>query len=77
MKTIIITLLCTTILYSCNDNNVIQDKDVYNVKLGRYGNEFKVVIIDSCEYIYTNEGNGGQCITHKGNCKFCIKRNNK
>jgi len=43
--------------------------------------DFKIKIIDSCEYIeYDNGsimGDHVYSITHKGNCKFCIERNNK
>ena len=41
-----------------------------------YG-DFKVKIIDSCEYIEYDYGIFDQrvySITHKGNCKFCIER---
>jgi len=39
---------------------------------------FKIIVIDSCEYIqyYTYVGRGGAYgLTHKGNCKFCRERN--
>ena len=31
---------------------------------------YQVIVIDSCEYIYTEKGR----LTHKGNCKFCEQR---
>ncbi len=49
----------------------------FGAKIGRFDMDFKIVIIDSCEYLYTDAGSSGQCIFHKGNCKFCIKRNKK
>jgi len=36
--------------------------------------ESHIVIIDSCEYISYN---GGQGIAHKGNCKYCAERRKK
>ena len=33
-----------------------------------------IIIIDNCEYISYYLGNYGGLITHKGNCKFCQKR---
>lgn len=36
------------------------------------GTPFKVMIIDSCEYLFYNSiSSGGDLLTHKGNCKFC------
>ena len=35
-----------------------------------------ILLVDSCEYIFIpREGDGGPILTHKGNCKFCNKRN--
>lgn len=45
-------------------------------KLGDYD----VKVIDECEYIEYSHGLGESrvySITHKGNCKFCAKRNGK
>lgn len=45
---------------------------------------FKVIVIDSCEYLIKTEQSGGGYrgygygyLAHKGNCKFCKERNNK
>jgi len=39
--------------------------------------EFKTVVIDSCEYLYSYEGvDEGALFTHKGNCKYCAERAN-
>lgn len=38
---------------------------------------FEVMIIDSCEYLNRYEGGQGYRFTHKGNCKFCVKRSKK
>jgi hypothetical protein len=38
--------------------------------------EFSIIIIDSCEYIiYNAKANDGGAFAHKGNCKYCVKRN--
>lgn len=39
--------------------------------------KYKVIVLDSCEYIMYRTANGYLEITHKGNCKFCIERNKK
>ena len=38
------------------------------------GDSWKVIVIDSCEYIERFEGHAG-LFAHKGNCKFCKERN--
>ena len=41
------------------------------------GRTIKIYVIDNCEYIGSVQGNNGDILTHKGNCKFCAKRNEK
>ena len=38
---------------------------------------FKIVVIDSCEYISYYLGWKEGLLTHKGNCKYCAERNKK
>ena len=38
------------------------------------GTTFDVIEVDSCEYIIGNAGYKGY-MAHKGNCKYCAKRN--
>ena len=38
------------------------------------GTTFDVIEVDSCEYIIGNVGYKGY-MAHKGNCKYCAKRN--
>lgn len=38
------------------------------------GDYWKVIVIDSCEYIERFEGHAG-LLSHKGNCRFCKERN--
>lgn len=35
--------------------------------------EFRVVVIDSCEYVILNTNDEGY-MAHKGNCSYCSKR---
>ena len=69
------------IFYGCEKKSgpTINTKteDAFNVRMGRFDYEFRIVVIDSCEYLYTDLGNSGQTIFHKGNCRFCTKRNQK
>jgi hypothetical protein len=40
--------------------------------------EYKIIVIDSCEYIEKYNGyNSGMNFSHKGNCKFCAERSKK
>ena len=73
-------LLVAVIFCSCKDESIkqtIKEEKVYDAKLGRFDNKFRIVIIDSCEYLYTDAGNNGQTVFHKGNCKFCAERSKK
>ena len=47
-----------------NTNSMI----IHKVKLETY-------VIDSCEYIGIVYGGSDDFLSHKGNCKFCTKRN--
>jgi len=51
---------------------------IENVEAGGWSSDVRVEEHYGCEYIVVDSytrGPGG--ITHKGNCKFCIKRNKK
>jgi len=46
------------------------------------GKEYKIIVIDSCEYIEHEEGfrysdHRNYSMTHRGRCKFCKERNKK
>lgn len=75
----IILLFCLAIL-SCNKQVKETGKEVSKGfdfdGLVNKNVEVKIIVIDSCEYLYAWFGmaNGGGSFTHKGNCKFCIKR---
>jgi len=74
-------LLVAVIFCGCeNENKPIiktESEKVFDAKLGRFDKKFRIVVIDSCEYLYTDAGNNGQTVFHKGNCKFCTERSKK
>lgn len=35
---------------------------------------FKIMVIDTCEYLIFDFGLNSAVMSHKGNCKFCLKR---
>ena len=37
----------------------------------------EIYVIDSCEYIGSVHGGNSDVLAHKGNCKYCLKRNNR
>ena len=64
-------LLLTIVICSCENENV----EVKQTSTLINGREINNYIIDSCEYIGNIKGFNDDVLTHKGNCKFCIKRN--
>lgn len=62
MKKLLTLIVCVSLL-SCGN---------YDDSFGQLKNA-KIVVIDSCEYIQFHTY-GNEAITHKGNCKFCVKR---
>lgn len=72
MKTLKLCILAglLTIASACQHGNVTSDSEEQI--------EYDVLVIDSCEYILvqsdTYMGCSVNCITHKGNCKFCKER---
>lgn len=72
-------LLVAVIFCGCEEpvKQTIKEEKFFYAKLDRYNNKFKIVVIDSCEYLYTDAGNNGQTVFHKGNCKFCVERSKK
>lgn len=70
-KIIVIGSLLSILLISCN--NPQADGNTQVSQLG----DFKVKIIDGCEYIEYSAGFAEQSVyslTHKGNCKSCEER---
>lgn len=68
--TIIVVCAIAILAASCtNESNQILN----NLDQNKTFN-YKVVVIDSCEYIMYRSY-GYLEVTHKGNCKFCAERN--
>lgn len=44
---------------------------------GGCSQKIRTVEYDGCEYLLMAEGGQGQCLTHKGNCKYCLARQAK
>lgn len=63
MKKLLLLALLVTMMVGCDNSNNISTSDslCYNT-----------ITIDSCEYI-----EGYNRLAHKGNCKYCVKRNKK
>jgi len=80
LKTLI--LIVAPIFYSCEDKQKFTTIDeIYPIidKIkstdGVRNTNIRLYVIDSCEYIgYINDFHQ-DFLTHKGNCKFCTKRN--
>lgn len=68
MKKLILLLALAFVMCGCK----MQQNPDGSYKIGTDITTFKVVIIDSCEYVI--EGNR---LAHKGNCKFCAERRKK
>lgn len=69
---LIFILIIITAIFIVGFNNkvTVEDSDIMVS-----GIMMRTYTIDSCEYIGSIHGSSGDVLTHKGNCKFCIKRN--
>lgn len=67
-------MLFAFILFGCSNPS---DKKEVNVEVKRLEDtRYNILILDGCEYIVFNWAQrDNHVITHKGNCKFCIERN--
>ncbi len=79
-------LLVAVIICGCSDaakqkENVRSAKRIDIDWVDENGNgsneEFTIIQIDSCEYLFAKPTINGGMITHKGNCKFCAERSKK
>lgn len=67
MKKIILFAVASLMMVGCSD-----DKPD--------ANDFKTIVIDSCEYLYEEVPTSGGpyvAMAHKGNCRFCKERRQK
>ena len=70
-------VLAVVVLSGCDNNEGVLG---WHNEISTKGIEkdYKIVVIDSCEYIMYDAGSGyagNGFLAHKGNCKFCAKRN--
>lgn len=73
IKRIILLAFVTLMMVGC-------DGPIAPKKVIKHVDEFDVVVVDSCEYIYKEEYQGYQgygLLAHKGNCRFCKERRQK
>jgi len=65
--------ICLLILLILMCNSVGESRDWPYTS---YYNKFRVIVIDSCEYIQIKNRIAASAITivHKGNCKYCASR---
>lgn len=56
---------------SCSQSNV--NKKNTNVVLLAGGDDIKIIVVDSCEYLFYS-AYSRMGLVHKGNCKFCLTR---
>jgi hypothetical protein len=66
-------ILLVMCCFSCSN---VKNNDNVTINKLSGGQEYRIEIIDSCEYIGHYSGYGYH-LTHKGNCKFCTKRSLK
>ena len=68
MKKIILLALTALIMVGCEESEPV-----------KIDNSYKIIIIDSCEYIETRIGGyvSGSFPLHKNNCRFCKERRQK
>lgn len=69
----LLLVLTIGILLGCESRNVTITTTDFSIE-GKY---IKTYVIDSCEYIGSVYGSNSDILTHKGNCKYCAKRNSK
>lgn len=90
MKKILIASITLLTMISCSDtnetNHVYQEEQIQLVPLipttyvcdfpySKNIDQINVVTIGECEYLVTNaQSQSDVAITHKGDCKFCIQR---
>jgi hypothetical protein len=78
-KTVAFGLLVGIILCGCQHERTVSEPPT--------ATEYSTIVIDSCEYLqyyadlkfalaYTQHDYKAQFLTHKGNCEFCLSRNN-
>lgn len=71
-------MLIVVVFFGCNAPPIRSIDANKNVIEGIMNDGYKVLIIEGCEYIaYQGYNSSIKMICHKGNCKYCMYRNNK
>ena len=77
MDKVILFLFFILCISSCEKNQLVKNNkamiEVFKNSTIINGYNISVIEYDSCEYLISGSGYS-QMITHKGNCKYCIKR---
>ena len=60
-----IIIICCCL--SCSRGELLKNEDRFD--------RYDIIVIDSCEYIQWGMSYGYLSVTHKGNCRYCAKRN--
>lgn len=68
MKKIILLAIAILMMVGC------EYKTDAEIKEAKRLNGFKIVVIDSCEYVGKSIGGYTGILAHKGNCRFCVER---
>lgn len=66
MKNLLVVIF-SLVLLSCGDTKENKSRDT--------DCNYKVIEVDSCEYLIYKEGSNSGWGVHKGNCKYCKLRN--
>lgn len=74
LRYLIVMLVTSSMFYQCYDSPESNAKPKTIEFIGNdLHDELQVMEIDSCEYLVGWWGNA-TVMTHKGNCKYCLKR---
>ena len=77
MKNISLSLIAF-IFIACSESQEVKDNraigELFKTSTNVNGYYLSIIEYDSCEYIVSGTYYA-QMITHKGNCKYCTKRN--
>lgn len=75
MKKILMLLCLGITLTSCSkEKQSITEISKNEYSVGYYTIPLQIIKIDSCEYLFGDWGSS-TTLTHKGNCKNCLKLN--
>lgn len=66
---VIETIIIISVALCCQDSKIKSR----NKGIEAAGVNFKIITIDSCEYLIGTTGNHSY-MAHKGNCRFCSRR---